>query len=60
MDMQALVNYSNVTFVVKTTQVNASKRTVDVSECIEVARGAAVDTGTLVLFVANGGTVPHS
>ncbi len=55
-----LTDYSNVTFVAKTTQVNASKRTVDMTECIEVARNAAVDIGTLVLFVANGGTVPHS
>ena len=55
-----LTDFSNVTFVAKTTQTNASKRIVDLSECIEVARGAAVDTGTLVLYVANGGTVPHS
>ncbi len=55
-----LTDFSNVTYVCKSTQCNASKRLVDVSECIEVARGAAVDTGTLVLYVANGGTVPLS
>lgn len=55
-----LTDYANVTFVTHTLNCNASKRTVDVAECIEVARGAAVDTGTLVLYVANGGTVPRS
>ena len=55
-----MTNYANITIVRDTRNPRASVRRVDVDQCIEIARSAAVDTGALALYCENGGTVANA